>query len=125
MVGLQRLQPDPRLAVVLEAGDVAQHLADPARPLEGGLDRVIQLFQPVHELIRAHLAQGDRHQVLQLDVGGVELETRLPRQNEQLAAHILAGEILAGIRLGQAVLPRLVHQFGEGASAVILLEQPG
>ena len=29
----------------------------PGAPLESGLDRVIQLFQPVHELIRAHLAQ--------------------------------------------------------------------
>ncbi len=81
MMGFEALEANSCLAVMLEAGHVAQHLAKASGPLEGGLDRAVQLFQPVHELIRVDLAQGDGHQVLQLDVGGVELEARLPRQD--------------------------------------------
>ena len=110
-------------AIALQASHIAQHLALGVGLLQLVQQDIVQLAEPLHKLLRLHRLEARRHQPLEADVLRLQLKARLPGQDQQLAPHVLAGEILPGIRLGETPLPGPFHQGGEGHSAIVLLEQ--
>ena len=66
-----------------------------------------------------------RQRLLHLDIGELQRHAGLASQNEQLAGHIHAVEIVAGIRLGKAVATGDLGGVGEGHPFVQLAEDKG
>ncbi len=125
MIGAHRFHADTRFTVGIETRHVAQHQPQLLRRFKALHHLLIQLIGILKEVIhRAGLIAG-RHQRLDAHLIGFDVIARFTREDHQLAHHVLAGEIDARIGFRQALLPRLIHQFGKRHGAVKLQKQPG
>ena len=83
------------------------------------------LRQPRHEFLDRARGEAGRHQALHLHVTELERQAHLAAEDDELARHVHAREVVARIRLGEAALPRLAHDAGEAGAAVEDVEQVG
>ncbi|MNV33378.1 hypothetical protein D3C71_1247450 [compost metagenome] len=120
----QNAQAD-RCAVMVEAADKAQASARVLRLLPERLQRGIQQRQLRQRGVDRQRGERARHQRRHLHLLGAQRDAAGTRQDQQFAAHILAGQVHARVRLGVTGGDRLGHPVGERTLAVVMMEQPG
>ncbi len=112
--------PDPPAR---HGGDVAQHLPALLRRRDALDPLVVEAVERGEELRQRHAARLLRHQ--RLDRHGIDAagEAEQAAEDECLARHVHARQVLARVGLGVAAAHRLAHGGGERASRPDLAQQ--
>ncbi len=78
-----------------------------------------------HELLDRAARQLRRYQAFHFHVLELQRQAHLAPQDDELACHVHARQVIARIRLGKAALARVLHDLGEAHPAVVDVEQVG
>src|ERR1700728_3743631 len=115
----------PIATLPTEAGAHAVACAGGPGRLEPRPHRLVVARQAGHELRDRSAGKLGRHETLHLHVAQLEVQADLAAENDELARHIRARQVVARVRLGVAALARLADDLREAAAAVVHVEQIG
>ena len=87
------------------------------------LDLSVELGQPLQELLDFAADQAGRNQALHFDVIELQLQPNLAAEDDELARHVHARQIVARIGLGVTFGLRFAHDGRERNAAVVDIEQ--
>ena len=109
MPGIELHQPHRGLTLGADPANIAQHIAASPGGLKARLHLHIILRQLGKELVAATTRQRGRHQTLDLHIGHLQPQTHLAPEDDQLARHIHAGQVVTRIGLGVATVLGIPH----------------